>query len=68
MGKSVTLVDSAETTALAVRDVLRKKSLGTSVQTKGNLQVFVSDDPERFRAMAKRFLGTPLASVRKKVF
>lgn len=68
MGKSVTLVDSAETTALAVREVLRERGLANPSKAKGRLSTYVSDDPERFRAMAKRFLGTPLTSVKKKVF
>jgi glutamate racemase len=51
----VTLVDSAETVAAEV-----KAMLGTSPDREAEHRFYVTDAPERFLAVAGRFLGRPV--------
>jgi len=61
IGKDVTLVDSAETTALAVADVLASGGLGrTSKANGGAARIFATDSPERFARVGAVFLGKPI--------
>ena len=63
MGAQVALVDSAEATVQAVAALLEARSLlrtGSSAARHGTL---CTDLPDRFRAVAERFLGRPLPSV-----
>lgn len=62
MGGSVTLVDSAESTARAVRDILHKKNLLRD-RPNAKTAVYASDDPERFARLAANILGKPLKKV-----
>lgn len=57
VGPKVALVDSAEECARYVRDRLQKVKLLTSRQRAGVIQPFVTDETERFDAIAKRFLN-----------
>ena len=52
----VALVDSAATTALAVRDFLEAKGLANSGADLGRDLFLVTDAPERFQRLAVRFL------------
>jgi glutamate racemase len=63
MGPEVRLVDSAEETALEVRERLQALSLVNGAEGSGSLRVYVSDIPHRFREEAERFLGRPLEHV-----
>ena len=54
---SVTLVDSAATTAQAVADFLAQNGLQKTSETQGNERFWVTDGPIRFSLMAQRFLG-----------
>jgi glutamate racemase len=55
MGDNVMLVDSAETTANSLEDLLREKGLVSSGP--GSREIYVTDLPAKFETMAKRFLG-----------
>jgi glutamate racemase len=58
IGPGVTLIDSAESCALYVKERLEHLRLSCrSRRRAGTIQPFVTDEPERFTEMAKRFLG-----------
>ncbi len=62
LGESVSLVDSAETTAVAVRDMLARRSLQrTAGHRKPPLRLWVTDGPERFARVAGVFMGRPVS-------
>ncbi len=63
MGKGVTLVDSAEATAVEVKRVLEEKGIlngGTDGRGEGTRRFFVTDSPERFLTVGRRFFGDGL--------
>jgi glutamate racemase len=62
VGPGVTLVDSAEATALVVRDRLRERGLlaGESAGGDDADHFFVTDSSDRFQEVGSRFLGRPL--------
>lgn len=58
LGSGVKLVDSAESCARYVRERLQQlELLAMSRRRLGTIQPFVTDEPERFAEVAKRFLG-----------
>jgi len=61
LGPTVTLVDSAGTTAQAVRGMLRQQKLARK-DNGGTLSFFVTDAPERFIKVGSLFLGQPVES------
>jgi len=61
MGRGVELVDSAEETAKAVGAILRQRSLGRA-RGKGSASFFVTDVPDRFVKVGRRFLGEKVDS------
>lgn len=61
----VRLIDSAEETAKEVAGVLRKRGAANEGTTRGSCRFFVSDAPDKFRSVGQRFLGRPIAPVRK---
>jgi glutamate racemase len=61
VGRKVQLVDSAEETAREVRAVLEKKSL-IREKGKGTPSFFVTDVPDRFVKVGRRFLGEKVES------
>ncbi|HEY1730386.1 MAG TPA: aspartate/glutamate racemase family protein, partial [Terriglobales bacterium] len=67
--KDVTILDSAESTALRVRQELEKmKSLAANSQDTGDTNVpvchfFATDSVEKFRTLGSRFLGRPIEKV-----
>ncbi|MGH9896580.1 MAG: glutamate racemase, partial [bacterium] len=61
MGKGVQLVDSADETAQEVCGILKKKSLARK-DGKGIHSFFVTDAPERFVKVGRRFLGEKVES------
>lgn len=65
MGRHVVLVDSATETAREVKDLLTKKSLLRKHPHPPKHTFLVSDEPEHFRIVAKRFLGHDLPQVRR---
>ena len=61
MGANVRLVDSAEETAKEVEQVLRARTLGRKAG-KGGHSFFVTDAPDRFIKVGRRFLGEKVES------
>jgi len=57
MGQEVSLIDTAEATAKAVKRTLEEKNLLRKGNRKAGYKFFVSDDPEEFRRLGRRFLG-----------
>ncbi|MBF0594942.1 MAG: glutamate racemase [Candidatus Omnitrophica bacterium] len=65
MGKGVTLVDSAAETAREVKTLLEAKGLSRNAKHPPRHEFLVSDEPQHFRLLAKRFLGQDLTQVRR---
>lgn len=63
MGDQVTLVDSATTCALSVKEILESKKMLSSKKTPGKHSYFVSDDPTKFQTIGQKFLGLPIHNV-----
>ncbi len=61
MGPDVTLVDSAETTAAAVKLVLAEQGLGSHRDTPGDVTLLATDGPGRFARVGARFVGLDLS-------
>ncbi len=57
LGSSAAVVDGAEATAEALREVLADRSLATTRPGPGSLEMLVTDLPDRFAEVASRFLG-----------
>lgn len=62
-GPGVTLVDSAEATAQSVADVLRVQNDANTGATPGMRTFLVTDAPEPFARVGRRFLGDEIQSV-----
>jgi len=62
MGPHVVLVDSADEVAGTVADALTAEGLADTSGS-GWMRCYVSDNPERFRAIGERFLQAPLRDV-----
>ncbi|MBI5587838.1 MAG: glutamate racemase [Deltaproteobacteria bacterium] len=60
MGKDVALIDSAESTAVEVKRVLKERGLLNDSPDKATHRFFVTDSPERFLMVGKRFFGEGL--------
>lgn len=56
LGPKATIVDSGEQTALVVAERLAQTHATADRANRGTIQVFVSDNPPRFRAIGARFL------------
>lgn len=66
MGRAVKLVDSAEETAKEADNLLEECGLKSAGGKKrGRLKFYVSDMPEKFRIIAKRFLGREISNVER---
>ncbi len=63
MGDGVVLVDSATETATEVRETLASSGLLSGHDSGGNIYVYLSDIPYRFREVGERFLGRPIEGV-----
>ena len=63
MGPGVTLVDSAEQTALTVARILAEQELLRPAGEKGNHHYYVTDVPAGFIRVGNRFLGGRLGDV-----
>ncbi|MFH0791242.1 MAG: glutamate racemase [Candidatus Omnitrophota bacterium] len=64
MGKQVTLIDSAKQVAIEVKKILAAEDL-LNKPRKAKERFYVSDNPEWFTGLAKRFLGRVVKDVRK---
>ncbi len=65
MGKDVRLIDSAEETAKEAKSLLEECGLRSTEKSKGGSRFYVSDAPDKFRAVAKRFLGKGVGTVER---
>lgn len=63
MGKGVRLVDSAETTAIALRSLLQEQHLLAPEGLRPEHRIYVTDLPARFESIAHRFLGGELPHI-----
>jgi glutamate racemase len=61
LGPAVAIVDSAETTAASLADVLARRGLLRHDQSAGSVTLLATDGPERFARVGAVFLGRPLA-------
>ncbi len=66
IGSKVRLVNSAEETAKEARRLLAKLKIAQGpIRQSPSLRFYVSDEPEQFRSLGERFLGTSIQSVAK---
>jgi glutamate racemase len=63
VGKGVRLIDSAFSTAQEVKRVLEKEGMANSGIKKPKHVFYVSDSPDKFKAVGEKFLGKPLGKV-----
>ena len=63
LGDSVTLVDSAENCALAVRELLAGQNLQAAPESKSTLQVALTDPPDNFLRVAREALQLEIGDV-----
>jgi glutamate racemase len=63
MGEKVNLVDSAQETARAAKELLDEKKLKRSDPSPRTETLFVTDSPERFKQVGRTFLNRPLDGV-----
>jgi len=64
MGRQVALIDSAKQVAMEVKKILAAEDLLNAKRRSEN-KFFVSDNPEWFKSLAGRFLGSPVKNVSK---
>lgn len=65
MGVRVTLADAAESVALETKQVLKEADLLKDGAGQGEHRFFVSDFPEKFKKLSRRFLKYPVEEVWK---
>jgi len=63
LGYDTALIEPAETTALAAMNCLEEKGLLNRQNKKPRHRFYATDDPEKFRLSATRFLGTNIPKV-----
>jgi glutamate racemase len=68
VGRDVALIDSADETARAVQERLRKEGSLNSGGRRGRTQYFVTDNPASFSRLGGRFLGDGLPAARRLSF
>ena len=64
LGQKVTLIDSAQQVSLEIKNILEAQGL-LNKGRRGRHQFYVSDNPEWFSGLAKRFLGEPVKDVKQ---
>ncbi len=67
LGPAVALIDSAEQTAAAVGRELAASTLRAPAAQEGHVHFVVSDDPQRFVKVGRRFLGERVKDVEVRV-
>ncbi len=65
VGENVTLIDSGEETAKAVKRTLEEMNLLNTQKKKGIHKFFVTDFPNNFKIISERFLGRNIRDVKK---
>ncbi len=64
IGDKINIVDSASAVALRVQTLLKEKCM-LKKAGKGKYKFFVSDSPEKFKAIGNKFLGNKIQNVKK---
>ena len=64
MGEDVVLIDSAQQAAIEVKKILTQEGL-LNKNGKGKHKFYVSDNPEWFSELAKRFLGVQVKGIKQ---
>jgi len=64
LGENVKLIDSAKQVAIEVKRILSNEGV-LNKSRKGKHEFYVSDNPEWFTGLAKRFLGRPIRGAKK---
>ncbi|MEK6727663.1 MAG: glutamate racemase [Candidatus Omnitrophota bacterium] len=64
MGENIVLIDSAQQVAIEVKKILTQEGL-LNRNGKGKHKFYVSDNPEWFSGLAKRFLGEQVRGIKK---
>jgi glutamate racemase len=64
LGSQVRLIDSAKQVAVEVKKILAAEG-SLSKGSKGKSRFYVSDNPEWFNGLAKRFLGKTIKDTRR---
>ncbi len=62
--KGVTLVDSAESTALAVKEILGENASHRAGDSASQIKFFVTDSIEKFKRLGARFLGRAIENIK----
>jgi glutamate racemase len=65
MGPGVTLIDSAKQVAIEVKKILAQEGLTNHSKGAGKHKFFVSDNPEWFSELGRKFLDRPVGTVQK---
>jgi len=65
VGKNIKLIDSAESTAQEVANILKQNQIMNTSSRTPNYQYFVSDLPHQFDEIGTRFLGRKLKNVKR---
>jgi glutamate racemase len=65
MGPRVYLVDSAKEMAGNVKELLHVTGISNTSRRRAKQSFFVSDKPQHFRELAKRFLGCEINNIKK---
>lgn len=63
LGDELTIIDSADSIAEMTRDHLISQKKQNTASGNGTFECYVSDKPQRFKALAERFLGQKLNRV-----
>ena len=63
LGQEITLVDSAENCAIAVRELLARENLNAASGTTGSLQVALTDPPDAFLDVAHEALRLEIGEI-----
>jgi glutamate racemase len=64
LGKEIRLIDSAKQVAMEVKEILANSGMLNN-SSRGRQKFYVSDNPEWFSGLAKRFLGRPIKDARR---
>ncbi|MCX5680769.1 MAG: glutamate racemase [Candidatus Omnitrophica bacterium] len=65
LGPKVYLVDSAKEVARDVKELLATIGISNKTNRQARHQFFVSDKPQHFKTLAKRFLGCAIKNIKK---
>ncbi len=65
LGKGVRLIDSATQTAIAVKKIIDEKEMRNPKKSKGRYRFYVSDEPELFKKIGARFLGSNIKNIKR---